>query len=217
MRGMRFIRTLVLLFVVSTAIAPIAHANPISFKDGYGIMSSYSEDRFDTELNYSLTNRHAVGISTINLFNNEEGSAHFQFAQFNYLIKRWNELESQANIYISSGLGARHLESDDAVAGLLALEGDYETRRIYTSLLAETLQSESDDDFNRLRYRAGIAPYLAPFKSLQTWLITQIEYTPELEDRLTVTAFLRFFYNNLALEAGASVDGKVFVGTMIHF
>src|SRR5690606_20182688 len=113
-------------------------ANPVSFKDGYGIMGSYSGDRADLELNYSFTHRHALGITAINLFDTDKGSANFQFAQFNYLIKRWNGRASQANLYVSTGAGAAQIESHDSPAGLLALEGNFETRRIYTSLHGET-------------------------------------------------------------------------------
>jgi hypothetical protein len=55
-------------------------------------------------------------------------------------VKRWNELDSQANVNASVGFGGRHdSEKDDAVAAYAALEADYETRRIYSQLSAETL------------------------------------------------------------------------------
>lgn len=217
MGSMSTVRLVSIAALILTVSVSQAVANPVSFKDGYGIMSSYSPDRFDTELNYSFSSRAAFGVSSINLLNYKDETPRFQFAQFNFLVKRWNELESQANFYVSLGAGARELDGDASAAGLIALEGDYETRRVYTSLLSETLQSAGGLDFNRIRSRAGVAPYLAPFESLQTWIIGQVEYTPDVEDTWTVTPLLRFFYNNIALEAGASVDGEVFIGTMLHF
>ena len=63
-------------------------------------------------------------------------------------------------------------------AGYGALEADYETRRIYTLVGAETLQSANGIDFNRLRYRGGFSPYKAPFDALQTWLIARGDTQP---------------------------------------
>ena len=210
---MRALLATILLLLATTP----AEAKPVSFKDGYGVMSSYTPDRFDTELNYSFSNRQAVGLSTIQLLDESHDTPRFYFAQLNFLVKRWNELESQANLYLSLGAGGLSLDETTELAGMAAVEADYETRRVYTSIIAENLQAEGAYDSTRLRYRAGIAPYLAPFESLQTWIIGQVEFNPDLEEELTVTPLLRFFYNNLALELGSSVKGEVFIGTMIHY
>ncbi len=180
-------------------------------------MPTYTPEWSDLQLNYTLERDYSLGVSTYY----REGSDHsatFVVSQFNYLLKRWNELDSQANLYLSLGLGGRIGAEDDASpAGYAAFEADYETRRIYTLFGAETLQSEEDVDFNRLRYRFGVAPYKAPIEHLQTWIIGQVDYMPEMDDELTVTPLLRFFYNNYALEIGSSVEGDVFVAAMIHY
>ena len=192
-------------------------ANPVSFKDGWGIMPVYTPDWSDLEVNYSLTNRYAIGVSDM-YRKGKDSTANFTFGEFNYLVNRWNELESQANIYASIGAGGRHDSIDnEAFAGYARLEGDYETRRIYTLLAGETLQSPGSVDFNRIRYRAGVAPYLASFTSLHTWIIAQVDYMPEMKDEVTITPLLRFFYNNYALEVGVSLDGKPYLGAMAHF
>jgi hypothetical protein len=121
-------------------------------------------------------------------------------------------------VYGSVGVGGRHdSEHDDSLAAYGGLEADYETRRIYTLIGAESLQSPSGVQFNRIRGRVGIAPYKASFTSLQTWIITQVDYMPEMDDRTVVTPLLRFFYNNYALEIGAGLNGKVFLAGMAHF
>ncbi|MES2462700.1 MAG: hypothetical protein V4671_19130 [Armatimonadota bacterium] len=178
---------------------------------------TYTPDWSDLEVNYSLTNRYSVGAA--NMYRQgKDSSADFAVGEFNYLVSRWNELDSQANIYASAGAGGRQDSRDDeSLAGYLRLEGDYETRRVYTLFGAESLQSPGSVDFNRLRYRAGVAPYLAPFTSLQTWVIAQVDYMPEMEDEVEVTPLLRFFYNNYALELGVSLNGKAFLGAMAHF
>jgi hypothetical protein len=208
---------LVILFVILFN-PPVLFANPVSFKDGWGIMPAYTPDWSDLEINYSFTNRFSIGANLLY----RDGSDHratFGVFEGSYLFKRWNELASQANIYGTLGVGGRHEmhTDDDAVAGYLRLEADYETRRIYTVLLGETVQSAGDVDFNRLRYRLGVAPYLAPYDALQTWLIMQVEYMPEMDDETVVTPLLRFFYNNYALEVGVSLEGEPFLAAMAHF
>jgi hypothetical protein len=195
----------------------IAHANPVSFKGGYGIMPAYNKDWADLQLNYSTSNRRSLGVSSF-YREGRESSATFGIGQYNYLLKRWNELDSQANVNASLGVGGRHdSKENDALAGYAALEGDYETRRVYSQLSAETLQSEASVHFSRYRARAGFAPYLAPFDGLQTWLIMQVDYMPEMENSLRLTPVARFFYNNFAFEGGVSLQGIPFVAAAGHF
>jgi len=194
-----------------------AYANPVSFKDGYGVMPTVTPDWSDVQLNYSVTNFYSVGLSNYYRHGGDR-STNFELGQFNYLFRRWNELESQANIYGSVGLGARHdSKLNESFAGFAAVEADYETRRVYTLFSAEALQSPGSADFHRLRYRAGVAPYKAPIDGLHTWVILQLDYMPEMDQELTTTPLLRFFYNNYALEAGCSFDGQPYFGLMAHF
>lgn len=198
-------------------LAQQAWANPVSFKDGWGIMPAYQRGWADLQVNYSFTNRYSAGFSNY-YREGEDSNANFTLGQFNYLIKRWNELDSQANVYASAGAGGVH-DSDDggAFAGYGALEVDYETRRVYTLAGAETLQAANGVAFNRLRARAGIAPYKAPFDALQTWIVFQADYMSEMDDSTVLTPLLRFFYNNYAFEAGVSLDGDPFFAAMAHF
>lgn len=203
-------------FVLFTT-ANLASANPVSFKDGWGIMPAYNGDWADLQVNYSLTNRYSIGLSEY-YRKGEDSTANFGIGQFNYLLKRWNELESQANLYASFGLGGRNDSKDDgSFAGYGGLEADYETRRIYTLAAYETLQSASDVDFNRLRGRVGFSTHRAKIDELNTWIVAQIEYMPEMEDETVVTPLVRLFYNNFAVELGYSLNGSPFVGAMAHF
>jgi hypothetical protein len=181
-------------------------------------MPAYNKDWFDVQANYSVTNRYSVGASSY-YREGRDSTAEFGIAQFNYLVKRWNELDSQANVNASVGFGGRHDSvHNDAVAVYGALEADYETRRIYSQLAAETLQSDSNVHFERYRARAGIAPYRAAFDALNTWLVVQLDIMPQMDDSVRVTPLVRLFYNNIALEVGASIDeGTPYVGGAAHF
>lgn len=197
---------------------PAAWANPVSFKGGYGIMPAYNKDWFDVQANYSVTNRYAVGASSF-YRQGKDSTAEFGMGQLNYLVKRWNELDSQANVNASVGFGGRHDSvASDSVAVYGALEADYETRRIYSQLSAETLQSDSDVQFSRYRARAGVAPYKAGFDALNTWLVMQLDIMPEMDEGVRVTPMVRLFYSNFVLELGASLnEGTPFVAGAAHF
>ena len=207
-----------LVLVLALGIIESAYANPVSFKGGYGIMPAYNKDWFDVQLNYSVTNRYAVGASSY-YREGKNSTAEFGIGQLNYLIKRWNELDSQANVNASVGFGGRHDSvMDDAVAVYVALEADYETRWIYSQVSAETLQSDDNVQFSRYRGRLGVAPYKADFDSLNTWLVMQVDSMPEMDEGTRVSPMVRLFYNNFVLELGASLgEGTPFVAGAAHF
>lgn len=199
-----------LLLLVGTA-----HAHPVSFKGGYGVMPAYTPDRQELELNYSLTQSSAIALTAINI-DYEHHTLQFALPQFNYKLFRRNEVDSQTNLYASVGLGGSRYQGDTDLAGLAAFQADYETRRIYTLLAGEHLQTEGIG-LNRVRYRFGVAPYLTDFESVHTWLIAQVEYTPELGEEVTITPILRLFYQNYLLEVGVSLKGELFAAGIFHF
>ena len=51
------------LLLLSVTISATASANPVSFKDGWGIMPAYTPEWSELEVNYSFTNKEAVGVS----------------------------------------------------------------------------------------------------------------------------------------------------------
>lgn len=217
MQYTKLMKRLIALFVLSLTSWTSALATPVSFKGGYGVMPAYNQDWSDIQLNYSVTNRYALGVSSF-YREGKDSTSEFGIGQYNYLLKRWNELNSQANVNLSLGFGGRHdSKHNESVAGYAALEADYETRRLYGQLSAETLQSDSSVHFSRYRARAGVAPYKAPFEGVQTWLILQLDLMPEMEESTRVTPLARFFYNNFALELGVSIKGTPFVAGAAHF
>jgi hypothetical protein len=204
-------------WVMFAALAPLAWANPVSFKGGYGIMPAYNRDWADLQVNYSVTNRHSVGASGF-YRDGKDSSSTFGIGQFNYLLKRWNELDSQANVNLSIGFGGRDdSRRNGALAGYAALEADYETRRLYGQLSAETLQSESAVHFDRYRARIGFTPYVAAFDSLQTWLVLQVDEMPQMSEGTRITPVIRLFIDNVAIECGVSLGGTPFLAGAAHF
>jgi len=208
--------TPLLLGLAALTYVSEAFSHPVSFKDGLGVMPEYSPKRSDLEVNYSLTAEDAIGVSTV-YAETEDGTATFVIPRFNHRLYRRNELDSQTNLYVSGGVGGSMRGDAAGLAGLVSIQGDFETRRVYTLLNLETLPSSGSVDLNKIRYRAGFAPYLAGFEDLNTWLILQADYTPEMEDEWTLTPLVRFFYRNYLLEMSASTRGEPFVAGILHF
>lgn len=202
-----------LLSVLATVSA--AHAHPVSFKGSYGIMPMSMHMRRELELNYSLTASHAIGVSSIEI-DYRDKELEFYIPQFNYKLYRENSPDSQLNLYVMTGAGGSRRDGESNLAAMGAFQADYETRRFYTLLLGEHLQTEGIG-LNRVRYRIGAAPYLADFDGFHTWFIAQTEWTPELDDEWTVTPLVRFFYQNYLVEVGSSTRGELFVAGIFHF
>ena len=191
-------------------------AHPVSFKGGYGVMPEYTPSRTDLEVNYSFSRNKAVGISGV-WAETEDGDMTMFIPQFNYLAFRENNRDSQANIYLSLGLGGAEFKDNTDFVGMASIQADYETRRIYTLAHAQTIQSSGESELNHFRYRLGFAPYIAGYEGVHSWLIGQVDYSPEMEDEWSVTPMVRIFYDNYLFEAGVSLKGQPVLAFISHF
>lgn len=204
-----------LAIVVSIFLGRNASAHPVSYKGAFGVMPEYTPTRKHLELNYSFASAAAVGVSMVEI-EHEGDTGRYVLPRFNYRVYRKNELDSQANIYLSGGLGTVRYQAEQGLAGLAAFQGDFETRRFYTLLSGDLIQSESLDH-SMFRYRIGVAPYIAEFDGFHTWLIWQVDLGPQDEHEWTFTSVVRFFYNNYLTEFGVSTRGEPFVAGIFHF
>lgn len=139
--------------------------------------------------------------------------------QLNFLLKRWNELDSQANIYLSIGHGGEKVKTSFKDTSILALEADWESRKYYVSAKEDVLLSNRDSGLNvyQTKLRAGFAPYLAEFNEINTWFILQTDFSNKMEEEFKLTPFVRFFYHNVLTEFGVSSKGDAQFNLMVHF
>ena len=91
-----------LLFLVVFLISNIVHCRPVSYTGGTTLMGMNNGDRVSTHVHYSPKYFYSLGYR-FEYWKNKDYVNHF--LQGNYLLKRFNEPESQANIYIKSGVG----------------------------------------------------------------------------------------------------------------
>ena len=86
------------------------HARPVSYPGGVTLMLMNDGDKNTAHLHYSPTAKMSLCYKfeywrdkemTLNAF------------QMNNLLKRWNKKDSQANLYLKSGLGVAHSDQGD--------------------------------------------------------------------------------------------------------
>lgn len=206
------------VFVVSLLVviaAVVADAHPVSFKGATSLMSYNKEGESELQLAYSVTSKFAVAANYIKL---EESS--YSLARVNYLLQRWNNEESQGNIYLSAGYGVENTLDEKKGVGLVSVDADWESRKYYiasqyTRLLRDNISTRSDVDYEMSKLRLGVAPYLAEFHELNTWFIVQFD--KQNDQSIQTTQFIRLFYKNALIELGANLSGGWAFNYMIHF
>lgn len=207
-----------LLIILALAVLGAeASAHPVSYKDGVGIMSYNSPDMNELLLTYSFTPKFAFATTYL-----RDSKSEFYIPRANFLLKRWNEEDSQANIYFSFGSGIEKFGGDNKSAHLGELVADWESRKYYIYFEHLYLRRENQanpmlpsQDYNHTKFRLGFAPFLADYTDLNVWMITQFERHND-QKQIEATQFLRFFIKNVLWEVGAGFDGSVKFNFMIH-
>ena len=169
-------------------------------------------------LTYSFSPRYAVATTYL-----RESNSEFYIPRLNLLMKRWNNDESQGNIYLSAGAGYEKYSSQTYGARLGELILDWESRKYYVYFEQLYLQRDNDTnlllankDYSKSKFRAGMAPFLADYTDLNVWFILQAEKQAG-QKQIELTQFLRFYMKNTLWEVGAGFNGDWAFNYMIHF
>jgi len=203
---MRIILALCLLIVFSLP----AVARPVSYPDGWTVMTMNDVDANALHIHYSPTATYSVGWRHEYL---RGSKAHVDTAQLNYLVKRWNGPAYQANTYIKSGIGIAYDDGEYEPAAYTGFAADWETRRWFTSYENRFFHAGDIDKFAKHKARVGVAPYIGDYGDLHTWLMIQTDYDAGADDNFSITPLVRFFKGADMLELGANLDG----GGMLNF
>lgn len=207
-------RWLATLFVGLAFSSGVAEARPVSYPDGWTLILNNDANQNSALIHYSLDTEHSLGLR---LRYDREGDFVFTGTQLNRLVKRWNKVDSQANIYGRIALGRVTDNLDDGELRLqresdeglfLGVSGDWETRRYFVSAAAEHWESGRFGEFSTFHSRLGVAPYVANTGALHTWIMVEGLHRPESRDNLTARALLRFFKGPSLLEVGVDDKGE---------
>lgn len=193
-----------------------AHSHPVSFKNAVAVMTWNQSFMTDNWVTYSFRSDMAVAARTMRL-EMTDGRMDYYAPQLDYLVKRWNQIDSQANIYIYGSYGVAHFMNDTDSASNIGIEMDAESRKHYIVLKYEKMWTRVGPDMDRIEARIGIAPYEAEFHELASWFIVQYQRHPLLIKKEVVTPMVRLFYKSVLMESGISTDGDWMLNLMFHF
>lgn len=186
-----------------------ACARPVSYPGGWTVITENNGDVNSLLVHYSPTAKYSIGLRSE--FRRETDYT-LNTVQVNNLLKRWNKKQSQANIYLQSGVGiAIQTSGEDEIepAAFTGIAADWETRRYFVSYENRYIEAADLDNSFVQRARIGIAPYVADFGKLHTWLMLEVEHEPEDNETFTLTPLIRLFKGVNLVEAGISNQGDV--------
>lgn len=198
---------------------PTAQARPVSYPGGWTFMTMNDGDRHSAHLHYSPTAKTSFGYR-FEYWSDREFSLHA--VQMNNLLKRWNKKDSQANLYLKSGIGLAYsdegsFESETEPAGFIGFATDWEDRRFFVSYENHYTEAGKIDGFFHQNARIGIAPYVGDYGDLHTWLMLQVDHSPESDDNVTVTPLVRLFKDVHLVEAGLSSEGDILFNYILRY
>jgi hypothetical protein len=194
-------------------------AHPVIYQDGFAFSSSNMPSYSDNYLMYSYSSRFAAGINHWR-FTQGRDNTELGLLKLNHLLWRKNGEDFQSNIYLHGGVGVVDSELDRRATEdiyMLGAEVDWETRSLFTSLKHYEFHSPKVTDIPMTQARVGFSPKLADFQELQTWVMLQGMYAPDVDRSVMLTPLLRFFYHNVLWEMGSSLRGEWMLNFMIHY
>ena len=205
--------------VVGALIAGIqcpATAKPLSYVGGTMAMVENDETGNTLNLDYTFSPHFAAALYVKHEIGGDENFTAVG-PQLNTLVKRWNLDDGQGNIFWMTGAGGAFGNGGDRFAAWTSVLADYETRRVFVSYEARLMYAQGIEKSFWQRGRVGVAPYLANYEDLNTWLMIQVDHHPNNRHASAVTPLVRFFYKTLLVETGASTRGTVMFNIVKQF
>lgn len=204
----------ILFFILTLIASARAYSHPVAYQDAWSLMSTNRDGMSDLYLGYSVTSRYSVGAHHMEM-DMEGRKDSYSVLGANYLLKRWNEVGSQGNIYLGAGGGLHRDTQNSRGATYASVETDWESQKIYTSAQAMYFHANDEINFKYFKVRGGFAPYVGDYKEINTWIIWQVE---QLQDQpWQLTQLLRLYYRNALVEIGYRYGGGYQFNYMVHF
>jgi hypothetical protein len=196
---------------IGLIIPGLSQARPVSYPEGWTLMLMNDGSKNSSHVHYSPSAKTSLGYKFEHW---RDKSFKLHAIQMNNLLKRWNKPNSQANLYLKSGIGiatgnAGAFDNERSTAGFTGIATDWENRRYFISYENRYTEANKMGDFFSQSARVGWAPYEGDYGDLHTWLMLHVEHTPEAEKNLTVMPLVRLFKDVHLFEAGVSNHGKV--------
>ena len=200
-------KLLLSLFIfVTIFLTNTVQTRPISYPGGWTLMQMNDFNRHSVHAHYSPSASYSLGYRG-EYWRQKEWQ--FHGIQFNYLIKRLNTPQSQANFYLKNAAGLalsdyKNLESKIEPSLFSGISLDWEDRQYYISYENRLNYSPTINNIFLQKARVGFAPYIGKYGDLHTWFMFQVENMPKSKDKIIYTPMLRLFKGDYLMEAGLS-------------
>ena len=204
-----------LILISLLTIINNSFARPISYSGVTTIMQNNGAVKNSVHLHYSPNYKYSIGYKGEYFI---EDKISLNSLQLNNLLKRWNFPGAQSNIYLKSNIGDAKKSEQNELYGSIGIAGDFETRKYFISYENKYYKSDNIIDQFEQNARIGIAPYIANYGNLHSWLMLQFTHIPEFEgDEIIVTPLVRLFKASYLTEFGFSSNKKFLFNFIIRF
>lgn len=196
-----------------------AQAHPVRPKGTISLMSEIMEESTQFDTIYSLQYYWGLGLR-YHRFEYENGeSVQSYIPMTTFLLKRWNNEDSQANIYAYVGYGQSKYDvsEDDSGVYLYGVQADWETTKHFLMIKHEYSKNDVETLSDTYQVRAGFAAYPASYYELWSWYMVQVSQNRAQTSQIDVTPLMRFFYKNVMWEIGAPHRGGFLINLMLDY
>ena len=199
------IRLFATFFILLSSIS----AHPVVFKNGKVFWIAQNPSFNDIRFGVSKTSNWLIGGRFLE---DRKSNETFALINNNYLAKRWNNKNSQANLYLLSSAGMNTKNSE--IMGTVGMHVDWEDRQFMVMQMLEYFSHNSSLVSNS---RLAYSPYKVDYNRMSTWLIAQyrVEYQKE-EYKYMFFPIIRLFKGNYLVEFGSNGNNS-FLTFMTHF
>ena len=183
-------------------------AHPVIFKNGKVLWLTQNPSFNDIRFGISKTSNWLIGGRLLEDRKTDEA---FALINNNFLAKRWNSRNSQANLYLLTSVGLNTKNSEPMVS--FGIHGDWENRQV---MVMQMLEHFSHNSSILATTRIAYSPVAVDYSKLSTWLIAQyrIEYIDQEYSYMFIPV-VRLFKKNYLFELGFNGD-DTFLSFMTH-
>lgn len=207
---------LILSILSSIIICNNSFSRPVSYSGGTTLMQNNGAIKNSVHLHYSPSYKYSVGYRSEYYRKNQIA---LNGLQLNNLIKRSNKKNSQTNFYLKSSIGnAKHSQNNE-LYGFVGIATDFETRKYFISYENRYYKSDGNiiSQFEQ-NAQLGIAPYIANYGNIHSWLMLKLSHIPEFDDdQIIVTPLIRMFKGANLIEFGFSSNQRILFNFISRF
>lgn len=183
------------------------NARSISYPGGWTVIQNNDFNGHSLFTHYSPSINYSLGYK-IEYWKKKEWF--FHGIQHNYLVKRHNTRNSQANFYLKSSAGFAFSDFKDHENKIIpnlfsGIAFDWEDRRYYLSYENRINYNFAVENFFSQKTRFGFAPYIGSYGDFHTWIMFQVENMTSSKNNTIYTPMIRVFKGDILAEAGVTI------------